>query len=74
MGWLSLAAALLKFVNLIMGYVDKKQLLDAGEAKNAVKAMEAVHAEVEHVRSSIAAIRTDPGYAARLRQLADLDR
>ena len=74
MGWISLASGLLKLVNLIFGYIDKAQLLKAGEAQNAVKAMEAVHAETEKVRASIAAIRTSPEWAERLRKLADRDK
>mgnify|MGYP000373123573 CR=1 FL=1 len=73
MGWASLALALVKLANLVMGYLDKKQLLDAGEAKNVVKAMEALHAEVDKARAAIAAIRTDPTYADKLRRLADRD-
>lgn len=74
MTWITLATALLKVVSLIMGYVKDKQLLDAGEAKNAVKAMEAVNAEVEKVRAAIAAIQSSPEWAERLRRLADRDK
>jgi hypothetical protein len=33
MPWLSLLSGGLKLVNALVGYLDKKQLLDAGEAK-----------------------------------------
>jgi hypothetical protein len=33
MPWLSILSGGLKLVNALVGYLDKKQLLDAGEAK-----------------------------------------
>jgi len=74
MGWVSLALALAKLLNLVMGYVNNRQLMDAGGAENVVKAIEQVNLEVEKARSTISLIRTDPKWAERLRQLADRDK
>ena len=71
---LALAAGLLKLVNLLIGYFNDKQLIDAGKAENAVASMAAVNAEVEKSRAAIAAIHASPAWAQRLQQLANRDK
>lgn len=74
MTWLQLALLFMKVVNGIISVIDKEKMLTAGEARNAVKAMEAVHGEVEKARWAIAAIRGNPEWHKRLQELADRDR
>lgn len=71
--WIQLAAGLVKLANLVMGMVDREQVLKLGEDRNVVKAVESINADVEQVRGSILAIRSNPVWAERLRKLADRD-
>ena len=73
MGWLSAATVLMKLVNLILGIVDKEKMLNAGEARNVSKAMEELDAEIGKANGAISALRTNPAWLKRVRELGDRD-
>lgn len=73
MGWLSLAAGLMKFVNIILGMIDRERLMKAGEARNVVKAMEELNAEIAKAHGAIGALKSDPIWIERVRKLGDRD-
>lgn len=72
MSIISLVAGAVKFLNLIVGMLDRRQLLQAGEAQNAAKALARTHKafkRARHVEKELAALSPD-ALAARMRKRA----
>ena len=69
MTWLSIAAGLVKLVTAIIGYLDKKQLIDAGMAKAALANLRKSNAAIDDALKAARAVRRNPNsdYARRLR-------
>ena len=57
--WLSLALALVKIASSIIGYLNSKQMMNAGAAKAALESLEKADAAIEVGRKARAAVRAD---------------
>jgi len=67
MGWLSAAAALLKLVNIIAGYLKDKQLIDAGKAEAIVDGVTHVSGMVDDAAKGAAGMQFDSEWSSRVR-------
>ncbi len=67
MTWLVLAKLLLQLVNGLVGYLDKRQLIKAGEAQAIRKGLEDVLENMDKARLAARAARRGGTWAQRLR-------
>lgn len=67
MGWLSIAAGLLKIVNLIAGYLKDRQLIDAGKAEAIVEGTQHVSAMVDDAAKGATGMQFDSDWSKRVR-------
>lgn len=59
MNWIGLALAAIKTVSALVGWLQSRQLLDAGAAREALAALEVANAAVEKGRKARADTRAD---------------
>ena len=57
--WLNIAQLVLALAVKLMGYLDKKQLIDAGEDKQKLKAMQEAKDEIHRARAARKSARTN---------------
>lgn len=69
MTWLSIALGFVKLATVIIGYLDKRQLIDAGMAKAALAKLKESNEVIDDALKAARAVRTDPDsdYVKRLR-------
>jgi len=66
-GWLSVAAALLKIVGIIADYLKNQQLIDAGKAEAIVDGVNHVAGMVDDAKKGADGMAYDPDWAQRVR-------
>lgn len=57
--WLNIAQMVLALAVKLMDYLDKKQLIDAGQDKQKLKAMQEASDEIRRARAARKSIRAD---------------
>lgn len=65
---ITLLQLVLGFASKLMGYLSDKQLLDAGEAKNAQQALQESRDALERARATSRRVRDDPEYRDSVRE------
>lgn len=74
MGMLSLASGLVKLLGSVMGYINNKKLMDAGEAKATLKTLSTMEKRIDKAIKIQRRIRTDPEYRNSMRERATRDK
>jgi len=67
MGWISLATALLKIVGLIAGYLQNRQLINAGKAEAIVEGITHVTAMVDDAAKGAAGMQFDTEWSRKVK-------
>lgn len=68
MTWLTLLKSVLSVANGLIRFMGDRQLIEAGEAKNAMAALKKAQTHVEKAKAAQDRIDSDPDYRDRVRK------